>query len=74
MINKVEILEAVVNEVVSRVENITTPTKKETKKRRRVNQTPSPSHTGDAVLEQPVDSSHSQGAPQEGYNADPSDT
>ena len=39
---KVEVLENIVIEVMNRVENITTPTKKGTRKRRRVKQTPSP--------------------------------
>ena len=44
---KVEALEKLVEEVVIRVESNTTPTKKSSKKRRRVRQTPSPAH--DAV-------------------------
>ena len=39
---KVEILENVVKELVERVTNITTPTKKGTKKRRKIKQHPSP--------------------------------
>ena len=73
---KVEVLEAVVNDVVSRVETITTPTKKGTKKRRRVKQTPSPAaHKSDADLEQPVEGAHCRGVhPQEACNTDQSDT
>ena len=50
---KVEVLEDIMNEVVMRVENITTPTKKGTKKRRRVRQTvtPSPAHKADDELD-----------------------
>ena len=36
-------------------------------------QTPSPSHPGDAVLEQTEEGSHSLGAPYEGYNIDQSE-
>ena len=61
---KLEVLEDVVQKVVSRVETITTPTKKGTKKRRRIKQTPtpSPSHKGEAELVQPVEEDHGQGA------------
>ena len=50
---KVEVLEDIMNEVVMRVENITTPTKKGTKKRRRVRQTvtPSPADKADDELD-----------------------
>ena len=60
---KVEVLEHVLNEVVSRVENITTPTKQGTKKRRRVKQmlTPSPAPKGDGDLEHPLEDDHGQG-------------
>ena len=39
---KVEALDDIVMEVVNRIGSITTPTKKGTKKRRRIKQTPSP--------------------------------
>ena len=61
---KIEKLEIVVKEVVSWVEGITTPTKKESKKRRRVRQTPTPSpaHRGEEQLEHAVEGVHGQGA------------
>ena len=54
----------VVKEVVSWVEGFTTPTKKESKKRRRVRQTPTPSpaHRGEEQLEHAVEGVHGQGA------------
>ena len=61
---KVEQLENLVEELVNRVENITTPTKKGTKKRRRVKQsvTPSPSKKDDKEdLEHEPTSEEAQG-------------
>ena len=60
---KVELLEDVVKEVVSRVEGITTPTKEGIKKRRRVRQTPTPSpaHRGEEHHEHAVEGGHGQG-------------
>ena len=62
---KVEALEDIVMEVVNRIESITTPTKKGTKKRRRIKQTPSPLQTVktdrcDVEPKHPVEELHSQ--------------
>ena len=59
---KVEALEKVVEDVVQRVENNTTPTKKGSKKRRRVKQTPSPAHEAGDEQEHPEEGIHGQGA------------
>ena len=66
---KVEGLEKLVQELITRVENISTPTKKGTKKRRRVKQTltPSPIHKKDEVtgdnLEDPIPLDEAHGQP-----------
>ena len=41
---KMKVLKEVVNAVVNSMENITTPTNRGTRKRRKVKQTPSPAH------------------------------
>ena len=60
---KVEALEQVLEEVVIRVETITTPTKKGSTKRRRVKQTvtPSPTHKAGKAPEHPVEVNHAPG-------------
>ena len=62
---KVEALEETVKELVNKFESITTPTKKGTKKRRKVKQTPSPSQAlvtdgGDQEPKDPVEEVHGQ--------------
>ena len=64
--DKVEALETIVMELVNRVENIATPTKKGTNKRRRLKQTltPSPNKKNDDIddtdLGDPTEEAHSR--------------